>query len=197
MLFQRVEVPPPLKHYQDYKPYLRRDFRARCAYCLIHEAHFGGLRNYHIDHFRPRSQFPYLVAHTYANLYYACGLCNTFKGDTWPSPEQLRNGFAFGDPCKEDVYKQHFKIDESDGSLEPRSNIGRYTRDHLRLDRVQLRRYRLRQIEANRICQELRSALKTPGLPPSWVAKAQTVLDAVEHEFLDPNPPYEISDLLP
>ena len=134
MRFQRVESPPRQKRYQDYKPFLRKDFRTRCAYCLIHEAHFGGLRNYHVDHFRPKRRFPRLVL-TYTNLYYACGLCNTFKGETWPSPSQQKAGFGFGDPCEEDLYKEHLQIDERDGSLRAITKSGRYTLEHLRLNR--------------------------------------------------------------
>jgi hypothetical protein len=163
---------------------------------LIHEAHYGGLRNYHVDHFRPKKHFPHLVL-TYANLYYACGLCNTFKGDTWPSSEQLRAGFEFGDPCKEDLYKKHFHIDKRDGSLRALTKIGQYTKDHLRLNRRQLRRYRYMQIEAMQRCQELRSALLVPSLPVSWVANAQKVLNQIERELLEPQPPYEEPDLLP
>jgi len=195
VLFQRNESPPKQKTYQAYKPYLRKDFRTRCAYCLIHEAHFGGLRNYHIDHFRPKKRFPELIL-TYTNLYYACGLCNTYKGETWPSPEQLQAGFEFGDPCKENLYEKHFQINERDGSLRALTKIGQYTKDHLRLDRRQLQRHRYRLIEARQKCQELRSALLTPGLPSSWVASAQQVLDQIERELFDPQPPYEEKDLL-
>lgn len=196
MRFKRGESPPPQKRYQDYKPYLRKDFRARCAYCLIHEAHFGGLRNYHVDHFRPRTLFPKLLL-TYTNLYYACSLCNTFKGETWPSRTQLRAGFAFGDPCKEDVYRKHFRIDERDGSLHARSKVGLYTSEHLRLNRRQLQRYRRMQLETRRACDELRSALRMPGLPSSWVARVKRALNKIERDFLDPQPPYETFDLLP
>jgi hypothetical protein len=196
VLFQRLESPPQQKTYQDYKPYLRKDFRSRCAYCLIHEAHYGGLRNYHVDHFRPQKRFPNLVL-TYTNLYYACSLCNIFKGETWPSPKQLKAGFKFGDPCKEDLYEKHFQIDKRDGSLRALTNIGQFTKDHLRLDRRQLRKHRQRQIEARQKCKELRAALLTPGLPIFWVVKAREAIDQVERELLEPLPPYEAPDLLP
>lgn len=196
MRFQRIESPPRHKRYQDYKPYLRKDFLTRCAYCLIHEAHYGGLRNYHVDHFRPKKRFPRLVL-TYTNLYYACGLCNTFKGETWPTSDQLKAGFGFGDPCKEDLYEKHFQVDERDGSLRALTNVGRYMMEHLRLDRRQLKKYRYMRIQARQTCQELRSALLVPGLPSSWVTRVQEVLDQIERDSLDPPPPYEVPDLLP
>lgn len=196
MLFRRIESPPQQKRYQDYKPYLRRDFHTRCAYCLIHEAHYGGLRNYHVDHFRPKTRYPRLAL-TYSNLYYACGLCNIFKGETWPSPAQRRAGFRFGDPCQENIYEKHFQVDERDGSLRALTNAGRYMKEHLRLDRRQLKKYRQMQIQARRTCLELRSALLAPGLLPSWVARVQELLEQIERDSLDPPPPYEVPDLLP
>ena len=48
-----------------------------------HAAEFD-VMHFHIDHFRPKKKYPRLAL-AYANLYYACGLCNTFKGDAWPS----------------------------------------------------------------------------------------------------------------
>lgn len=194
MLFRRLQSPPRQRSYQDYKEYLRKDFLTRCAYCLIHEAHFGGLRNFHVDHFRPKKRFPRLAL-SYVNLYYACGLCNTFKGQTWPTRTQLKRGFAFGDPCKENVYDKHLRVDETDGSLHPLTNIGRYMNLHLRLDRRQMRRYRSMQIDAKRRCQELRAALLNPKLPPLWVAKVKELLDHIERQTLNPPAPYEVSDL--
>lgn len=196
MLFQRTESPPKQKTYQAYKPYLRRDFQYRCAYCLIHEAHHGGLRNFHVDHFRPKRLFPDLIL-AYTNLYYACGLCNTFKGEGWPSEEQIKAGIEFGDPCKENLYEEHFQIDERDGSLRALSNPGKFTIRHIRLNRPQLRRHRYRLIEARQECHELRSALLTPGLPVWYVETAQQRLNQVERDLLDPQPPYEVLDLLP
>jgi uncharacterized protein (TIGR02646 family) len=194
VLFRRVENPPPQKKYQDYKPYLRRDFRTRCAYCLVHEAHYGGLRNYHVDHFRPKKLFPKLTLE-YGNLYYACGLCNTFKGDVWPSQEQQNAGFGFTDPCQEDPYETHFLVNEQDGSLRALTNAGRYTLEHLRLDRRQLRKYRRMQIEAKEKCEELRSLLGAPGLNPEWVRQVKDALDQIERDALDPLPSYDVADL--
>jgi uncharacterized protein (TIGR02646 family) len=193
--FQRQEKPQKQKRYQDYKQYLRRDFLFRCAYCLIHEAHHGGLRNFHVDHFRPKKKFRRLTL-VYENLYYACSLCNTFKGDLWPSGQQLRAGFKFVDPCDADPYRMHFE-EEQDGTLRVLTNAGRYTVDHLRLNRRQLQKYRLMLIEARQKCEEIRSLLGSPGLPVELAARAQEILKQVERMYIAPTPPYEVEDLYP
>jgi len=194
VLFHRQEKPPRLKKYQDYKPYLRRDFHHRCAHCLIHEAHYGGLRNYHVDHFQPKRRFPQLTL-TYTNLYYACGLCNTFKGDYWPSSKQLKSGLRFVDPCQEDPYGTHFDVVEQDGSLQILTDVGRYTVVHVRLDRNQLRKHRRREIEERQKCQEARDLLGTPGLPPQLMEATRKLVEEIEQSWLNPAPPYELEDL--
>jgi hypothetical protein len=52
-------------------------------------------------------------------------------------PDQLSEGFRFADPCEEDVYLEHLR-ESDDGNLEPRTNCGRYTCRHIRLDRPDL-----------------------------------------------------------
>jgi len=71
----RKHHPPYSKDYTKYKPYLRQDFNYRCAYCTIHEGEFGGLRNFVVEHFRPRWKFSELECE-YTNLYYACRIYN-------------------------------------------------------------------------------------------------------------------------
>jgi len=195
VLFERKQTPPKKTKYQDYKEFLRKDFLYRCAYCNTHEAHFGGLRNFHVDHFRPKKRFPGRTL-TYTNLYYACSLCNTFKGETWPSRAQLKADFRFIDPCEEDPYENHLLVNPRDGSLHAATNPGRFTNAHIRLDRPQLQKHRYRQNQARQKCEELRSALANPSLPPSWVSRAKELIDEIERESLNPEPPYEVSDLL-
>ena len=97
-VFLRTEKPPRYFDYRRYKPYLRRDFQYQCAYCTIHEAEFGGHYNFQIDHFRPQSLFPELRTE-YANLYYACSICNIYKSDTCPTEEQRKRGRRFLEPA--------------------------------------------------------------------------------------------------
>ena len=196
MLFSRKESPIPSIHYQDYKPHLRRDFLYRCAYCCIHEGHFGGLRNFHVDHFRPKKRFPDLEVAD-ENLYYACSICNNSKGDAWPSPQQSESGFRFVDPCMEDPYDVHFRI-VNDGSLQPLSNAGRYTSGHLRLNRPQLVTHRRRLNEFKLKYDEVRILVQSRRVPPELANRALREIEKLLKIYLDPDPdvPYEPADLL-
>lgn len=196
MRFERRQNPPLQKKYQHYKPYLRKDFLFRCAYCLVHEAHFGGLRNFHVDHFRPKNRKEFRdFALAYANLYYACGLCNTFKGHWWPSAGDEQAGRRFVDPCEIDPYGKHFEVNEEDGTLRALTPAGHYTVEHIWLDRPQLNKHRRRQLELKRKWQECRDLLGATSAPAEWLAKARQLMDEIQREYLDPAPPYEPADL--
>jgi uncharacterized protein (TIGR02646 family) len=106
--FVRREHPPQIDDRKEYLPFLRRDFRYRCAYCERTEAFLGGEEFFEIDHFRPVSKFREEATH-YRNLYYSCGKCNRHKGDTWPSGDLIAMGFRFADPCQEDMYIDHLR----------------------------------------------------------------------------------------
>jgi uncharacterized protein (TIGR02646 family) len=102
-LFSRRESPPHHPNYQNYRPFLRRDFLARCAYCERTEDYLGGEEAFEVEHFKPSSKFPELIC-VYSNLYYVCGKCNRHKSETWPSDAQIAQGIRFADPCLEDAY---------------------------------------------------------------------------------------------
>lgn len=143
--FTRRENPPPSQNYQDYRPFLRRDFRRLCAYCERNEFTLGGEEFFEIDHFRPVDRFPEQTVH-YPNLYYACGKCNRHKGRTWPSVAAVSRGFRFADPCEEDMYTEHLEEIQG-GELRPRTNCGAYTRDHIRLNRPDLMIWRQTRVQ--------------------------------------------------
>lgn len=69
--------------YQRRKPALCIESRQRCVYCRVHDARLGGMRSFHVEHFRPKVLFPQLT-NSYANLFYACPVCNVLKSDDWP-----------------------------------------------------------------------------------------------------------------
>lgn len=139
-IVRRIQRPPRFRDYQLYKPFLRIDFTFRCAYCRITEARWGSDRNFAVEHFRPKNQFPALALR-YSNLYYACNRCNDYKGNRWPSPMMSRRGFYFADPCRVDVYATHVEI-EPEGKLKPRTRCGEYTIAHLNLNRPLLVEWR-------------------------------------------------------
>jgi len=147
-LFVRRENPPPQAEYRNYRPFLRKDFLAQCAYCERTEAYMGGQEAFDVEHFRPTSKFPELTC-TYANLYYVCRGCNGHKWETWPSKSQLAIGLRFADPCMEDPYLHHLR-EIQDGDLEELTSCGIYSNRHIRLNRPDLRRWRRLRAEARR-----------------------------------------------
>jgi hypothetical protein len=186
--FFRNETPPPQARYQNYKPFLRRDFLYRCAYCEIHEAHIGGHWGFGVDHFCPKGKFRKLCL-VYRNLYYACNLCNTMKGETWPSRREQKHGYRFVDVCQEDLYVTHLES-MGDGVLESRTRAGEYTLKHLRLNRRQLRQHRTRLIEARTNLESLRAVLTRVEVPPDLALRASEQLAAIEKEYFNPDVPY-------
>jgi hypothetical protein len=141
-LFTRSQSPPKFTDYKKYLPFLRIDFRRMCAYCERPELAVGGEESFQIDHFRPKAVSPADLETDYQNLFYSCHKCNQFKGSTWPSDARIAEGFRFADPCQEDMYAEHLLEDKQTGKLLPLSNCGRYTRDHIKLDRSALVKWR-------------------------------------------------------
>ena len=122
----------PKRRYRDYTRYrdlLRRDFRYRCAYCLIHEFHNGGAANFAIDHHRPiRGAYARPdLAGEYKNLYWCCSECNQNKADRWPAPQQEALGFRWIDPCELwGDHDLHWQI-TYDGEIKWLTPAGEYT----------------------------------------------------------------------
>jgi len=130
--------------YGAFRPYVRQDFHACCAYCLMHEFWAGGERNFELDHFQPVSLFPERERDFY-NLYYACHVCNQAKSDHWPPPTLEARGIGFVDLCADD-WETHFRL-LPDGNLTPLTEAARYTLLTLRLNSehlVALRTFALR-----------------------------------------------------
>jgi hypothetical protein len=96
--------------YSDWKEQIAAECSHQCVYCSIHEAQFGGINNYHIDHFRPKSVFKNLE-NDICNLFYTCPICNRFKSDDWPSEPNL-DEVSYPDPSKID-YSSLFSLNEN------------------------------------------------------------------------------------
>lgn len=161
MIFNRRTMRRTYSDYTRYRPFLREDFLYRCAYCLRNEFFVGGEAGCVIDHHRPQhGPFgrPDLVS-VYENLYWCCVECNSIKGDTWPSPEELAQGRRFLDPCQpEDDHNLHWDIEE-DGRLSSLTGVGEYTIGRLMLNREGLVYYRQRRRRWEREYEELRAYL--------------------------------------
>ena len=90
--------------YKDWKELLAIESEHQCVYCTIHEGQFGGIRNFHIEHYRPKSkdEFKHLE-NDYDNLFFACSICNCFKGADWPNdPNEDLEIVCYPDPSKVD-----------------------------------------------------------------------------------------------
>jgi hypothetical protein len=148
---------PTLGTYRDWKGHLRREADFQCVYCCIHESSFGGLRNYHVEHYKPKSVFNALE-NDYNNLFYACAICNVFKGDDWPgSPQRNLSNISY--PCPSTVnYSNLFNVDISTGELKGKYIASKYVVEKLFLNRPQLiieRKLQLLYDDANGLRKEL------------------------------------------
>ncbi len=78
-------------NYKTYLEPLRNDFSKRCWYCNIPDVFYGWIKEFHIDHFKPKKNksFPAFSSLTneYTNLVYSCPSCNRYKGNTWSASE--------------------------------------------------------------------------------------------------------------
>ena len=126
---------PNIGNYTHWKSQLAKEGGYQCVYCAIHEGRFGGQRNFHIEHFRPRSRFSHLE-NDYNNLFYACSICNSYKSNDWPAePCEELNRAAYIDPSRFD-YNGVFGIQ---GYLVTSTLVSsRYMIERLYLNRPQL-----------------------------------------------------------
>lgn len=186
----RKEKPRLYKRYQSYKPYLRKDFNHRCAYCTLHEGELGGggQGSFCVEHFRPKRKFPELEC-TYSNLYYACRRCNSYKSDTWPSKKLINKGFFFVDPCKEDLYEKHTK-EFKNGALKHTTNAGNYTIEKIRLNSKFLVKIRKQRSEACKQIDKLHSdlaSLRRQGIAsPEYIDLIEKQIELLRDSFLTP-----------
>lgn len=129
---------PKVGSYGDWKPQLAQEAEYQCVYCCIHEVQFGGIRNFHVEHYKPQSKFPALKD-TYSNLFYACGVCNIFKSNDWP--RELATGdfsqAGYPDPSQVD-YEQFLKVDKYSGVVASGNITGKYVIERLHLNRPHL-----------------------------------------------------------
>ena len=132
-------VQPPNGRYTDWKPMLAEEAKQQCVYCAIHEAQFGGTRNYHVEHYRPKSRLEFAhLENDIANLFYSCCICNCFKGNDWPSePRPDNNTSAYPDPSIVN-YADIFTVNEVTGIIESDFVAGKYLINKLYLNRPQL-----------------------------------------------------------
>ena len=129
---------PTTGTYGDWKPQLAQEASYQCVYCCIHEAKFGGIRNFHVEHYKPQSKF-LALKNTYSNLFFSCGVCNVFKSDDWPG--ELTSGdfskVGYPDPSRVD-YSQFLQVDRYSGVVSSATVTGKYVIERLHLNRPHL-----------------------------------------------------------
>lgn len=119
--------------YGVYQACLRLEHDYRCVYCLSHEREVGPVSpcgGFEIEHYKPDALFP-LLRCTFANLFWACELCNRAKGDTWPSDQEVELGYRFLDPLI-DNWTKHLRV--KGDSLDWLTKEGEYTKDEIDLN---------------------------------------------------------------
>lgn len=153
----RTRVQPERGDYSDWKPKIAADCGQQCTYCCISVARGGGIDNFHVDHFRPKSRFSELQK-TIENLFLACAICNRFKSDKWPrDPLPDHSAAAFPDPVQCD-YNELFRLDGF--RVEGIYVASKYVIEQLYLNRPQLLRER-RIVAAHNQYRELSERIKT------------------------------------
>lgn len=162
MRWRRIDkskaVQPTSGSYADWKPALAEEAAHQCVYCCILEAHFGGQRNFHVEHYRPKSRRPDL-RDVYSNLFFACAICNVLKGDDWPA--EPGKGFDYPhypDPSLTD-YAEFLTADVKTAEVSGSNVAARYLIARLHLNRPQILRNRKLQLLSEEL-MKLHTALK-------------------------------------
>lgn len=126
----------PAGTYKDWKELLAKEGFHQCVYCAIPEAAMGGIRIFHVEHFRPKSEFPG-KENDFLNLFYACPICNTFKGADWPTDPDNHDVVCYVDPSKYDL-SELFEVNNVNGVINGKVVASRYMVEKLYLNRPQL-----------------------------------------------------------
>jgi len=141
----RPRPQPTTGNYASWKPEIARACRGQCVYCTITEGEYGGLDNFHVEHFRPKSRFVHLE-NDINNLFIACAICNRFKSDDWPGdPDDAGATATYLDPSEVD-YHNHIRRKGAGVVLKGTTVACQYCVERLFLNRPQLlvsRRLRL------------------------------------------------------
>lgn len=119
--------------YRNAKEQLAKDFNYRCGYCDDSHNYVGGSRNYHIDHFAPKSKFEHLKDY-YGNFVYSCPYCNLAKSNKWvgsTAEENVIGEQGFINPCNE-KYAKHIKRADN-GQIVYITPLGKYMYNELKL----------------------------------------------------------------
>ncbi len=130
---------PSSGDYSDWKQIIADEGFHQCVYCAIHDANFGGVRNFHVEHYRPKSITRFaILKNDINNLYYSCPICNTFKSNDWPSDDIANlSTHCYPDPSQVD-YCDIFELIEINGIITGKYAASKYMVEKMYLNRPQL-----------------------------------------------------------
>lgn len=128
---------PDSGNYKAWKQLIADEGFHQCVYCAIPDASLGGLRSFHIEHYKPKSKFKDLE-NDINNLFYACPICNTFKSNDWPAePNKDHSINSYPNPSILD-YTDLFNTDPETGTISGKYIASKYIVEKLFLNRSQL-----------------------------------------------------------
>ena len=140
VLAGKVRVQPTNGGYVDWKAQVADDCEHRCVFCSLHESEYGGIGNFHIDHFRPKKKFG-ILRDNIGNLHLSCAICNRFKSDDWPGDPAIDHSLpTYIDPAAAD-YNTLLTVDQRSFRVSAQVVAGKYTIERLYLNRPQMIRY--------------------------------------------------------
>ncbi len=198
-MWYQIPIPridqPKAGTYRDWKTLLAAEGKNQCAYCAIHEARWGGERNFHVEHYRPKKKFEDLE-NVIENLFYACSVCNGFKREDWPGEPTPELDVACYPSPSGTNYNDIMDVDDS-WRLRGRNRAAKYVIARLALNRAQLILER-RQAAVEAKVQALLPRLEGKMLPPEVIdavngiavllAQAGTIRPYSEGELARPTP---------
>lgn len=123
--------------YRRYKPFLRKEFHGQCVYCMLPDS-VKGQESFGVDHYMPKKKFPHLSSE-YSNLFYACNVCNSHKGDFWPFDLELKKNYFIPNPCEHSM-SRHLQYDGPE--VKAKTTAGRCASDVLLLNEEHFLIYR-------------------------------------------------------
>ena len=117
------------KHYNqpDIKNTLEQMYQKLCCYC---ESRIGTASYGQIEHRKLKSEFPKLTF-DWNNLHWACEVCNRSKGKQWNNAHSILDS-------AQDCIAEHLGYRIEKGRRWPKSDRGRTTIDHAKLNRQEL-----------------------------------------------------------
>ncbi|UKB79560.1 HNH endonuclease [Chryseobacterium sp. MEBOG07] len=155
---KEVSTCPTEGIYSDWKPNLSVEGYHQCVYCFVSETYFGGIRNFHVEHYRPKKKFEELT-NDYKNLFYACSICNSFKSEDWPNEPNAEYDIAFYPNPSVIDYSEIFEIDANSFDITGNNFTSRYLVNRLFLNRRQLIVYR----KSNFVEEKYRTEIERAG----------------------------------